>query len=192
MTNLESNKNPKGNFLKTFFKERKQVGALAPSSKYLVKKMCDKIDFSTAKNIVELGPGTGVFTAELLKRANADCRIFVVELNREFFEYLEKKFTDPRLILVCESADQIDEIIHAHGVEKVDAVLSSLPLAVIPDQIRKRIIIKSYDILREGGVYVQYQYSLNAKKLLELKFGKLQMGFVAINIPPAFVYLGVK
>jgi len=192
MTNMESNKKHKANFLKTFFKERKQVGALAPSSKYLVKKMCDKIDFSIARNIVELGPGTGVFTAELLKRAHADCRIFVVELNREFYEFLAENFTDPRIILLCESADQIDEIIHSYGVEKVDAVLSSLPLAVIPDQIRKRIIIKSYDILREGGVYVQYQYSLNAKKLLEMKFGKLQMGFVALNIPPAFVYLGVK
>lgn len=189
---METNKKYKGNFLRTFFKERKQVGALAPSSKYLVKKMCDKIDFSIARNIVELGPGTGVFTEELLKRAHSDCTIFVIELNEEFYTYLKKKFTDPRIVLLCESADRIDEIITAHGVEKVDAILSSLPLAVIPDQIRKRIIIKSYDILRDGGVFVQYQYSLNAKKLLELKFGKMQLGFVAVNIPPAFVYLGTK
>ena len=116
----------------------------------------------------------------------------MIELNEEFYTYLKKKFTDPRIVLLCESADRIDEIITAHGVEKVDAILSSLPLAVIPDQIRKRIIIKSYDILRDGGVFVQYQYSLNAKKLLELKFGKMQLGFVAVNIPPAFVYLGTK
>ena len=83
----------KGNFLKTYFKERKQVGALAPSSRFLVKKMCDKIDFETAKNIVELGPGTGVFTTELLKRASKDCRIFVIELNEEFYNFLSKKFS---------------------------------------------------------------------------------------------------
>lgn len=189
---METNKKHKGNFLRTFFKERKQVGALAPSSKFLVKKMCDKIDFSTARNIVELGPGTGVFTEELLKRAHADCRIFVIELNEAFYTYLKKKFKDPRIILLCESADKIDDIIASHGISEVDAILSSLPLAVIPDKIRKRIIIKSYDILKKGGVYVQYQYSLNAKKLLEKKFGKLQMGFVAVNIPPAFVYLGTK
>ncbi len=182
----------KGNFLKTFFKERKQVGALAPSSRFLVKKMCDKIDFSTAKNIVELGPGTGVFTDELLKRASKDCRIFVIELNEEFYHFLSNKFTDPRIILLRESADNIDSILEKYGVKEADAILSSLPLAVIPDQIRKRIVIKSYDVLKKGGVYVQYQYSLNAKKLLEMKFGKLQMGFVAVNIPPAFVYLGVK
>lgn len=189
---MENTKKNKGNFLKTFFKERKQVGALAPSSKFLVKKMCDKIDFSTAKNIVELGPGTGVFTEEILKRANPDCKIFVIELNTEFYEFLKNKFSDPRLILLCESADALDTIIQSHGVTEVDAILSSLPLAVIPDQIRKRIIIQAHNALRPGGVYVQYQYSLNAKKLLEMKFGKLQMGFVAINIPPAFVYLGIK
>jgi phospholipid N-methyltransferase len=189
---LKTEKAHKGNFLKTYFKERKQVGALAPSSRFLVKKMCDKIDFSTAKNIVELGPGTGVFTAEILKRASKDCRIFVIELNEEFYSFLSKKFNDPRIVLLKESADNLDAILASHGVEKADAILSSLPLAVIPDQIRKRIIIKSYDALRDGGIYVQYQYSLNAKKLIEKKFGKLKMGFVAINIPPAFVYLGVK
>lgn len=182
----------KGRFLKTFFKERKQVGALAPSSRFLVRKMCNKIDFSTAKNIVELGPGTGVFTEELLKRSSKDCRIFVIELNEEFFNFLQKKFDDPRITLLRESADNIDRILAEHNVEHADAILSSLPLAVIPDQVRKRIVIKSYEVLKQGGVYVQYQYSLNAKKLLEMKFGKLEMGFVAVNIPPAFVYLGTK
>ncbi len=179
-------------FLKTFFQERKQVGALAPSSRFLVKKMCDKIDFDSAKVIVELGPGTGVFTSEILKRANADTKIFVIELNEDFYKLLEQKFNDPRIILLRESADNLDKILAEHGAQETDAILSSLPLAVIPDNIRKKIIIKSYDSLRKGGVYVQYQYSLNAKKLLEKKFGKLKMGFVAINIPPAFIYLGVK
>lgn len=189
---MERAEKNKGSFLKTFFKERKQVGALAPSSRFLVKKMCDKIDFDTARNVVELGPGTGVFTEEILKRAHPDCRIFVVELNEEFYQFLQKKFNDPRLILVRESADQIDRILKEHHVIAADAILSSLPLAVIPDQVRKRIIIKSHKVLRKGGVYIQYQYSLNAKKLIEKKFGKLQMGFVAVNIPPAFIYLGVK
>lgn len=192
MIKLEKENKHKGKFLKTFIKERKQVGALAPSSRYLVKKMCDKIDFENAKNIVELGPGTGVFTEELLARSNDDCKIFVIELNEEFHAFLAHKFKDKRIVLLRESADNIDQILADHNVKKADAILSSLPLAVIPDQIKKRIIIKSYDVLKKGGVYVQYQYSLNAKKLLELKFGKVQLSFVAANIPPAFVYLGIK
>ena len=50
------------NFLGEFIKERKTVGAIAPSSKFLMKKMIAPIDFQKADVIVELGPGNGVFT----------------------------------------------------------------------------------------------------------------------------------
>ena len=179
-------------FLKTYFKEKKQVGAIAPSSRFLVKKMCDRIDFENASVILELGPGTGVFTSELLRRAKKDTKIILFELNDTFYEMLKEKFDDSRLIILHKSADEIDEVMKEHGIEQVDAVLSSLPLAVIPDAIRKKIIIKSYEALKDGGVYVQYQYSLNAKKLIKKKFPNLKMGFATINIPPAFIYCGTK
>jgi phosphatidylethanolamine/phosphatidyl-N-methylethanolamine N-methyltransferase len=188
--NTEKKHNRK--FLNTFFSERKQVGAVAPSSRFLVNKMCNKIDFSTAKVIVELGPGTGVFTSELLKRANRDCKIILFELNDVFYDILKQKFKDDRLTVLKRSAEDVEAVLKDMGIQEADAVLSSLPLTVIPDKIKKRIVIRSYNILKEGGIYVQYQYSLNAKKLLEMKFGKLEMGFVGINIPPAFVYLGRK
>ncbi|MBD3636652.1 MAG: methyltransferase domain-containing protein [Crocinitomicaceae bacterium] len=181
-------------FLNTFLSERKQVGAVAPSSRFLVNAMCNKIDFERADCIVELGPGTGVFTEELLARAKDDCKIILIELNRTFHKVLKDRFknTDSRLIILNRSADEIEDIVKEHNINDVDAVLSSLPLTVIPEIIKKRIIIGSYNVLRQGGVYVQYQYSLNARRLLELKYGKLKVGFVPFNIPPAFVYTGVK
>lgn len=179
-------------FLSTFFKQRKQVGAVAPSSRFLVKKMCDKINFKAAQVIVELGPGTGVFTSEILKRANADAKIFVIELNDNFYNLLKEKFTDPRVILLNKSADQLDVILKEHGVSRVDAILSSLPLAVIPDQTKKKILIKSYEALKCGGVYVQYQYSLTSKRLIKMCFPKMKISFTTINIPPAFIYTGTK
>ena len=186
---------PKANsrkFLSTFFKERKQVGAVAPSSKFLIKRMCDKIDFAKAKHIIELGPGTGVFTTEILKRALPDARIYIFELNTTFYELLKEKINDPRVVIYNKSADELDVIAKEHGVKQVDAVLSSLPLAVIPDRVKKRILLKSYEALKCGGVFVQYQYSLHSKKLLRLCFPKMRIEFTAINIPPAFVYVATK
>lgn len=179
-------------FLRTFFKQRKQVGAVAPSSRFLIKKMCDKIDFTTAENIIELGPGTGVFTMELLRRAKPSCRIFVFELNDSFYKLLQEKITDPRVILFNKSADELDLVRNEYGVKNVDAILSSLPLAVIPDQVKKKILVKSYEALRCGGVYVQYQYSLASKKLIKMCFPKMKMSFTTINFPPAFIYTGTK
>ncbi len=185
-------KKTKGKFLSTFFSERKQVGAVAPSSRFLVKSMCDKIDFENAEVILELGPGTGVFTSELLKRSKENTKIITLELNEDFYNHLTEKFDDNRLEILFRSADEIEDILKERGIEKVDAILSSLPLTVIPKEIKNEIVSQSFEALKENGIYVQYQYSLNAKKLLERTFGKMKMGFVAVNMPPAFVYLGTK
>ncbi|MFK8038019.1 MAG: class I SAM-dependent methyltransferase [Crocinitomicaceae bacterium] len=181
-----------GKFLKTFFKERKQVGAVAPSSRFLVKKMCNKINFDTAKVIIELGPGTGVFTKEILNRAKNDTKVFVFELNEDFYKILKAKFNDERIILVNSSAEQIESVLKSHGIDKADAIISSLPLTVIPQPIKSNILKASYQILKPKGIYVQYQYSLNAKKLIEHHFGKLNLRFSLINIPPAFIYVCTK
>jgi len=189
---MEKSKTHKRHFFKTYLKERKQIGAWAPSSRFLVKKMCDKINFSNAKTIIELGPGTGVFTKELLKRANSDTKIFVFELNEDFYHLLKSKFTDDRIILLNESADKMEEVLARHNITEVDAILSSLPLAVIPDEVKKNILDSAYKILKKEGKYIQYQYVLSAKKIIEQRFGKLNMSFVSINIPPAFIYCGTK
>ena len=90
----------KRSFIRNFWKERKMVGAMAPSSKYLAKKMLERIDFSTAKVIVELGPGTGVFTRKILQKLSPDGILLVFELNDSFMNMLKKEFKDPRVILI--------------------------------------------------------------------------------------------
>ena len=56
------------------------VGAVAPSSKFLMKKRLKSVDFSKAKVIVELGPGTGVFTKGILDKMTDDAKLFSFEL----------------------------------------------------------------------------------------------------------------
>ena len=189
---MEEIKPKRRKFLKTFFKERKQVGAVAPSSRFLVKKMCGKVDFDSAEIIIELGPGTGVFTKEILARANSTAKIFVFELNEDFYHMLSAKFTDRRIVLVNESAENMEAVLKAHQIEKADVIISSLPLTVIPEPVKTNIIRASHSVLKHKGLYIQYQYSLSAKKLLESFFGKLNLKFSLINLPPAFIYVATK
>lgn len=189
---MEKEKKHHRRFLSNFFTERKQVGAVAPSSKFLVRSMCNKINFEECDVILELGPGTGVFTYELLKRAKANTKIILLELNTEFYKILKSKFKDPRVEILLRSADEIQEVLDERNIEKVDAILSSLPLTIIPKEIKTKIVESSFSALKENGTYVQYQYSLNAKKLLKSFFGKLDIGFVPVNVPPAFIYTARK
>ena len=178
----------KSTFVKEFFKEKKQVGAIAPSSKFLMKKMLKPIDFSTAKVVIELGPGNGVFTKGLLDKLTKDAKLFSFELNENFYDLIKSDIVDERLILLNKSADCIMEVLAEHNIDEVDYVISSLPLAVIDASIKQAILDASVKALKPEGKYVQFQYSLNAKKLLESKFKNVSYKFVPANIPPAFVY----
>ena len=53
------------NFFWQYLRHPRSIGAIAPSSKKLARKMVQPIDFSRASCIMEFGPGTGVFTDEL-------------------------------------------------------------------------------------------------------------------------------
>jgi phospholipid N-methyltransferase len=73
-------------FLREFFKANRMVGSVLPSSRFLSSKMLAPIDFSKSKVVVELGPGTGVFTKALLKAMPQDSQLLVIELNEAFFK----------------------------------------------------------------------------------------------------------
>lgn len=175
-------------FIKEFFKARKQVGALAPSSRFLMKKMIKPIDFGKAKCIIELGPGNGIFTKGILEQMHADCKLISFELNQTFYEQIKSEISDHRLTLLNRSAEDIVAVMNEFGIEKADYIVSSLPLTVIPTEVKTVILDSAKKALSEDGSYIQFQYTLNAKKLLEDRFSEVKIDFTAANFPPAFVY----
>jgi phospholipid N-methyltransferase len=176
----------KGSFIKQFFKDRQMVGSVTPSTRFLGRKMLENIDFDKAKVIIELGPGNGIFTDLMLEKMAPDAKLIVLELNDEFYESLAGRITDPRAQIVHDSAEFIEKYI-AEG-SKVDCVVSSLPLMVLPEEVRINIVKISHDILKPEGLYMQFQYSLQSKKLLESVFSSVSVKFTIKNFPPAFVY----
>lgn len=175
-------------FLRQFWKEKKMVGAMSPSSRFLAQKMLESIDFSSAKVIVELGPGTGVFTRRMLEQLRPDGILLVFELNDNFMKQLQKEFTDPRVHLIHDSAEKIGEYLAEYGVKQADAVVSSLPLANFPPELCNRILTESKNVMHEKSLYVQFQYSLLSKKIIKQMFPKVSITFTPVNFPPAFVY----
>lgn len=178
-------------FLRNTFKNMNEAGMVAPSSRFLVKKMVEPVDFEKATTIVEFGPGTGVVTRELLKRMGKDTALISMEINKGFYHECEK-IVDERLTLLNQSAHTIRDVLNEKGIQEVDYVISSLPLAIIPAEIKAAILDSAKSILKPGGKYVQFQYSLTDKKRIAERFDEMTIGFTPINIPPAFVYRCVK
>ena len=182
----------KKDFLKAFFKERKMTGSVVPSSRFLSKKMLESINFKDAACVVELGPGTGVFTRELLRRMPETSKLIVVELNETFLENLKSSISDKRAIFIHDSAEKIEQFLQHNGVEQADYIVSSLPLSTIPANIRKAILTSAYNSLRPKGEFIQFQYSLHQRKNLKRIYSNVSIGYTPLNFPPAFVYRCVK
>lgn len=178
----------KRTFIKQFLKDRKTVGSVRPSSRFLAEKMLQNVDFNTSKILVELGPGTGVFTEKIIDKMANDATLLVFELNQNFIRTLRKKIKDKRVIFIYDSAEKIEEYLNKYNFERADAIISSLPLFNFPQELREVIIKNAHKVLKNEGKYIQFQYSTQAKKLLETTFDYVSIAFTPLNFPPAFVY----
>lgn len=180
-------------FLKEFFKEKKTVGAVSPSSKHLGKKMLQNIDFEKNNVILELGPGTGVFTRMITSQMNKDATLILFELHDGFYTSLKKEFlNDDRVLIVNDSAENIGIYLKKYELKEVDVVVSSLPLSNFNKRLVSSILKQSYQCLKEKGKYIQFQYSLNSQKELKKIFKNVRVSFTPRNIPPAFIYTCTK
>jgi phospholipid N-methyltransferase len=178
----------KKTFISEVLKTGGTIGALSPSSSFLAHKMLSPIDFETAKCIIEFGPGTGIFTHKLLEKMTQDSRLFIFEINPAFFAAL-KTINDNRLIVVNDSAENCMIYLKQYHQENADYIVSSLPFAMIPDQVVDAILENAYKVLSEKGKFIQFQYSLNALSKLKTIFNKVKVKFTFLNLPPAFVFI---
>jgi phospholipid N-methyltransferase len=176
------------------------VAAISPSSSYLASAMLEPLTLANARVAIELGAGTGAITHMLLDQLPPDATLLVFEINPRFFDVLQQSISDPRVILINSSAENLDFELRRRGITKVDAVTSSLGLAFIPEVERQALFQRLAPFLHEKSVLTQYQYihglqfvggrlcRLNLRPLLSRYFGSVQSRIVWRNLPPAFVF----
>jgi phospholipid N-methyltransferase len=75
-------------FARNFFRHPRMLGSLVPSSPFLIKRVLRRIDWGTARVIVEYGAGVGTFTSEILRRMRPDAILIAFETNDDFVRYL--------------------------------------------------------------------------------------------------------
>jgi phospholipid N-methyltransferase len=76
------------------------LGSLIPSSRFLVNRLLDQVDWARASTIVEHGPGVGTFTGQILRRLRPDGTVVAIDTNRDFARYLTRTLRDDRLHVV--------------------------------------------------------------------------------------------
>ena len=174
-------------FVKESLKSIKEVGTIFPSSKFVVEKMVAPINFEKKLTILELGPGNGVITKKLLKKMNCDSQLVCFETNKKFYQELNK-INNEKMILINESAEKMKSYLNEFDIEKVDYIVSSVPLVSLPKETTNNILSNSVDILGKSGKLIQLQYTKLLDKRLKSYYNQIDIQFTPKNYLPAFIY----
>jgi phospholipid N-methyltransferase len=182
-------------FVTQFILKPRKVGAIWPSSQGLARRMTEWVDLKNAKTIAEFGPGTGVFTQQILDEKNPDADFFAVELNESLAKHVSARFPD--LDCYNRSIGDIDEILEERGITGLDAIICGLPWTSFPHQLQIDLLEKTYGALNPGGRFVTFSYHVSLlmptswrfRKMLDAKFEHVARSRpVFLNMPSAFVY----
>ncbi len=175
-------------FSRNFIKHPRMLGSLIPSSRYLVKRLLEQVDWSRANTIVEYGPGVGTFTGEILRRLPAGGNVVAIDTNRDFARYLTRTFPDDRLHVVEGSAADAQETLHQRGLGRADYVISGIPYSTMDPAIRERILQTTHDVLQPDGSFLVYQFTRAVLPYLRQVFPQVQVEFEPRNIMPARLF----
>jgi phosphatidylethanolamine/phosphatidyl-N-methylethanolamine N-methyltransferase len=164
------------------------TGAVMPSGPHLSRKMVAAMGtVQPGQVVVELGPGTGVFTREI-RRQYPHHKVVAVEFNEQFAQRLRERMNDVHVVTGC--ASQLREHLQHLNIDpkQVGAVISGLPLLSLPKELSHKIFASIADILEPGHRYVQFTYSKRMwKKFHPPGFRIDPTRFVLFNFPPAVV-----
>jgi len=181
-------------FLGKFLRNPRNVGSIVPSSQALAREMARAVPVGADAVVVELGPGTGALTRQVVKVLAPGQRFLAIDIDPEFCENLRKRW--PRIDCECGSAADMPKMIEARRWKGVHHVLSGLPFASLPAAISRAILQAVAQSLVTGGTFTTFQYvhayatppAVKFRKQMADRFGPMiSRQMVVRNVPPAYV-----
>ncbi len=183
-------------FFRQWLKNPIKMASITPSGQQLARMMVSELPPGT-RRVIELGGGTGVFTAALVKHGIAASDLMVLELNPELHAHLHRLF--PAAHVVQGDARELARLSADSGYAAgggADAVLSGLGMLSMPKQLQHDIMAAAFTCLQPRGCFVQFTYgptSPVAQDVLDTLDLDTRRGSRAwLNLPPATVYVYMR
>jgi phospholipid N-methyltransferase len=148
-------------FFHQFRTQYRNTGSILPSACGLARALASPLRKGYGqRRVLEVGPGTGAVTVEILRALRAGDQLDIVEINEHFIRYLQRRFEDEPLFR--SRRDQV-RLIHAPlqevpGEGCYDYLISGLPLNNFPLALVREIFHAYQRLLRPGGVLSYFEY----------------------------------
>ena len=152
-----------GSFFREYRRHSRSTGSILPSSVFLSRALTSELRRPRLPGrILEVGPGTGSVTHQILNHLLPADRFDMVELNGHFVALLQRRFDQEwdfrsrrhQVRILHKAVEELD------GEGVYDYIVSGLPLNNFPvAQVRE--IFQVYNrLLRPGGTLTYYEYVL--------------------------------
>ena len=180
-------------FLQAFIKNPLKVGAIAPSSPELAKKMIEGVRPNANNIILELGVGTGAITKYLETRLSDEKSYLGIVLDRDLVKSLKSNY--PKLKIVRGNAAETFAIHQKTGLGKVGFIICCLPFVSLPNEIGEQILLEIDKFMRQGCLFRTFQYAhgyympsaIKLREFMRNRYGKAKRSQLIVkNVPPAY------
>ncbi|GIH48817.1 Phospholipid N-methyltransferase [Microbispora rosea] len=172
------------------------VGAVAPSSRSLARALTAVVPTNGPAVVVELGPGTGAISEAIRERLAPGSRQLAVEIDPGMVAHLRR--ARPWLDVLQGDAARLGALLGERGVSRVDAVVSTLPWTLFPEDVQESILREVGRVLRPTGAFTTVTYlpavplarARRFRRRLRAAFDEvLTTGPVWRNMPPGLAYV---
>ena len=176
-------------YLKTAFafaKNIKQTGAISQTSAAVEREITRFVSAELPQVVVEFGPGMGNISRRIVAKMHPESQLICIEVLPNFCAALRKEFSGDKRVRIVEGS-AADVALYLPAGRNADAIVSAVPLTILPEALRAQMLAASKAVLSEGGRFSQILYS---KKML-IRFEQLfsQVEFKRVfNVPLGIVY----
>lgn len=147
-------------FIREFFRLQRQIGSVWPSTPYLGREMAWMISSRPGGlRVLEVGPGVGPVTEQILKKLDRSDSLVLVELNPHFCEILREKANEWRRSPSCPQLEIIEgDVLKYQDPKRFDAIVSALPLTNFTADWVEHVFDQFGRLLVPGGTVSYFEY----------------------------------
>ena len=154
-------------FCREFRKAAYTTGALAPSGRRLASALAEPVrnhserDYNGATRILEVGPGTGAVTRELVRHVRPGDCLDLVEINSRFLDVLQHRFeSEPAFQQVADRTRIFNRPIQEwKPAEDYQFIICGLPFNNFEIGLVKSIFRRFGDLMAPHGTLVFFEYA---------------------------------
>ena len=150
---------------RTFYREFREnfysTGSIIPSGRSLCRALATEVpNRGQPQRILEVGPGVGVVTVEIIRNMGPDDRLDLVEINAKFADILRQRIQNewqdvaPRLRLF---EMPIEDLVPGED-HCYECIVSGLPLSNFPGELVTQILQHIQQLSAHGATFSFFEY----------------------------------